>query len=164
MRLIALLLLIAFSSVARAEADIFFEDQLADYILVEKSKRKMKLYNNDKVIRVYTISLGKKPVGAKREQGDNKTPEGHYVISGRKSDSAYHLALQISYPDELDAERAHKKGMDPGNRIMIHGLPDDFGTRKRTRDWTNGCIAVTNGDIEEIWRLVPDDTPIEIRP
>lgn len=163
MRLLALLIAVLFACPAHA-SDIFSEDRLADHIVVEKSKRKMKLYHNDKVIRVYSISLGKKPVGAKRERGDNKTPEGHYIISGRKDDSAYHLALKISYPDELDVERAGRRGVDPGDRIMIHGLPDDFGIRKRPRDWTEGCIAVTNREIEEIWQLVPDGTTIEIRP
>jgi murein L,D-transpeptidase YafK len=146
-------------------APAYAEELLADNILVEKAKRKLTLLRDDKVIKTYRIALGKNPVGAKRRQGDNKTPEGHYIISGRKADSEFHLALQISYPDELDIERAEKQGVDPGDRIMIHGRPPDFESRrKRKRDWTQGCIAVTNREIEEIWNIVPDGTPIEIRP
>ncbi len=135
-----------------------------DYILVEKSKRKMQLYSNNKVIREYNVSLGRNPVGAKRQQGDNKTPEGNYRIISRKSDSMYHLSLKISYPNEQDIEQARIMGVQPGDYIMIHGLPDDYGTRPRPKDWTFGCIAVTNEEIEEIWRLVPDGATIEIRP
>ncbi len=141
------------------------EELLADSILVEKAKRTMTLFHDEMAIRIYTISLGKRPVGPKRQQGDFKTPEGHYFINGRKLNSEYHLALQISYPDELDKERARARGVDAGDRVMIHGRPADFGIRhRRKRDWTFGCIAVTNPEIEEIWRLVPDGTPIEIRP
>lgn len=136
----------------------------ADHILVEKSKRTMKLYSNNKVIREYNISLGKVPIGPKRQQGDNKTPEGNYRIISRKSDSMYHLSLKISYPSEQDKEQSRIMGVEPGDFIMIHGLPADFGTRPRPKDWTFGCIAVTNEEIEEIWRLVPDGVSIEIRP
>ena len=137
---------------------------VADHILVEKSKRTLKLYSNNQTIREYAISLGKDPLGPKQERGDNKTPEGHYRIISRNANSKYHLALEISYPDAQDTERANKSGVDPGDKIMIHGLPEDFNTRKRPKDWTEGCIAVTNEEIEEIWRLVPDGTTIEIRP
>lgn len=136
----------------------------ADHILVEKSKRTMKLYSNNKVIREYHISLGRDPVGPKRQRGDNKTPEGNYRIISRKSDSMYHLSLKISYPDDQDVLQARIMGVEPGDFIMIHGLPADFGIRPRPKDWTFGCIAVTNEEIEEIWRLVPDGTTIEIRP
>ena len=140
------------------------ENQLADRILVEKSKRTLALYAQDKPLKTYHVSLGKYPKGPKRKEGDLKTPEGFYVISGRKANSQYHLALQISYPDDLDTERAHKQGVNPGGRILIHGQPEDYGKRKRRRDWTHGCIAVNNQEIDEIWRIVPDGTPIEIRP
>lgn len=151
------LLVLVFSPGAWAE-------ELADHIVVEKEKHLMTLYNGDKILRTYHITLGKEPHGAKQKEGDLKTPEGFYVISGRRQESLYHLALQISYPDDLDRDRAKRMGVSPGGRIMIHGLPEDFGKRKRPKDWTHGCIAVTNEEIEEIWRLVPDGTPIEIRP
>lgn len=157
-RLLALCLFFVFSSPAIAA------EPLADYIVVEKSKRKMVLMHDGKVIRKYSVMLGKKSVGPKLREGDFKTPEGYYYISGRLANSEYHLALQISYPDELDTERAQKLGLSPGGRIMIHGLPNDYGKRKRKKDWTHGCIAVNNEEIEEIWKLVPDGTPIEIRP
>lgn len=159
MRILAFALLLLFASPALAEEFI-----LADNILVEKSKRRLTLFHDGKKIKTYRIALGKSPIGPKRKQGDNKTPEGHYMISGRLARSEYHLALAISYPDELDIERARKRGVDPGGKIMIHGRPLDWGERKRRRDWTFGCISVSNEEIEEIWRLVPDGTPIEIRP
>jgi len=159
MRLVVLVCLLMCLS-----APVCAEEPLADQILVEKSKRKMKLLHADKTIRVYYVMLGRQPVGPKIMEGDYKTPEGHYIISGRKQNSDYHMALQISYPDELDIERAKSRGVDPGGQIMIHGQPDDYAKRKRRKDWTHGCIAVTNREIEEIWRLVPDGTPIEIRP
>lgn len=142
-------------------------DLVADRIVVHKSKRKMLLLLEGKVIRQYRIGLGQSPVGPKQCQGDSKTPEGLYTISGRNPDSSYHLALQISYPNDADVERASQVGDDPGGDIMIHGLPnddDESGKHRRISDWTAGCIAVTNDEIEEIWRLVPDGTPIEINP
>lgn len=154
--LACLLLLTAATSTADA--------LMADHIVVEKSKRMMKLMAGDSVLRYYRISLGKAPKGPKQREGDLKTPEGVYYISGRLQDSKYHLALQISYPNEQDIENARKLGVKPGGKIMIHGQPDDINERKRPRDWTHGCIAVSDVEIEEIWRLVPDGTPIEIRP
>ncbi len=139
----------------------------ADRIMVNKSKREMLLLRDDKVIRRYKIGLGQSPIGPKERQGDSKTPEGLYTISGRNPASAYHLALRISYPSPADIERARKAGEDPGGDIMIHGLPNGepaSGKHTRTTDWTVGCIAVTNEEIEEIWRLVPDGTPIQINP
>jgi murein L,D-transpeptidase YafK len=142
-------------------------DLAADRIVVHKSKRKMVLLREGKVIRRYGIGLGQSPVGPKQRQGDSKTPEGLYTISRRNPASAYHLALQISYPNDADVERASQVGDDPGGDIMIHGLPnddDESGKHRRMIDWTAGCIAVTNDEIEEIWRLVLDGTPIEINP
>jgi murein L,D-transpeptidase YafK len=107
------------------------------------------------------------PVGPKRCQGDNRTPEGTYRISGRNRHSSYHRSLRISYPDEGDRKRARALGCSPGGDIMIHGLPNGrgaIGALHRMYDWTAGCIAVTNPEIEEIWAAVPDGTEIEIRP
>jgi murein L,D-transpeptidase YafK len=142
-------------------------DFIADAIVVHKSKRQLLLVREGKVIRRYRIGLGQSPLGHKQRQGDSKTPEGLYTISGRNPASNYHLALQISYPNDTDLERASAAGEDPGGDIMIHGLPNDEAKSDRhTRmsDWTMGCIAVTNEDIEEIWQLVPDGTPIQINP
>ena len=142
-------------------------DLTADAIVVHKSKRQMLLLREGKVIRRYKIGLGQSPVGHKQRQGDSKTPEGLYTISGRNPASNYHLALQISYPNDTDLERASAAGDDPGGDIMIHGLPNDetkSDRHTRMSDWTMGCIAVTNEEIEEIWNLVPDGTPIQINP
>ncbi len=142
-------------------------EEQADRIVVNKSKRELLLMREGRVIRRYRIGLGQSPVGPKERQGDSKTPEGLYTISGRNPKSAYHLALRISYPNAADIERARKAGDDPGGDIMIHGLPNNepkSEKRARMTDWTMGCIAVTDEEIEEIWRLVPDGTPIQINP
>jgi murein L,D-transpeptidase YafK len=139
----------------------------ADKIVVNKSKRELLLSRSGKVIRTYRIALGKNPVGPKLRKGDRKTPEGVYSISGRNAASAYHRSLRISYPNAADRIRARRQGVDPGGDIMIHGLPNGqgyVGASHRLIDWTDGCIAVTDAEIEEIWRLVPDGTPIQINP
>lgn len=139
----------------------------ADRILVEKAERRMTLFHGKKVLKTYRISLGKEPVGAKQEQGDHKTPEGNYLIDARNANSNYHLALHVSYPAPRDLEQAQARGVSPGGSIMIHGLPNsmpDFGSLQRLVDWTDGCIAVSNTEMDEIWNLVPTGTPIEIRP
>ncbi len=120
-----------------------------------------------KVIRSYKIGLGKSPRGHKEKQGDNKTPEGIYYISGRNENSAFYRSLKISYPNQNDIENAEKNNLSPGNNIMIHGEPKDPKIAPlwgKKRDWTAGCIAVTNEEIEEIWSLVADGTEIEIKP
>jgi murein L,D-transpeptidase YafK len=143
------------------------QDLRADRIVVNKSKREMLLLRDGKTVRRYRIGLGQSPIGPKEREGDSKTPEGLYTISGRNPASAYHLSLRISYPSAADIERAHKAGEDPGGDIMIHGLPNgEPKSRKHgpMTDWTVGCIAVTDEEIEEIWRMVPDGTPIQINP
>lgn len=139
----------------------------ADKVLVIKSKRVLMLLSRGDIIRTYKVALGKQPTGRKMRAGDKRTPEGTYILDSRNADSRFHLALHISYPNESDVLSAHKRGVTPGGDIMIHGLPADLarvGKLHRLSDWTNGCIAVTNPEIEEIWRLVPDGTPIEIKP
>jgi murein L,D-transpeptidase YafK len=139
----------------------------ADRILVLKSKRRLLLLHHGVVLKSYSIALGSHPRGPKRWEGDGRTPEGLYVIDGRLADSAYHLSLHISYPSEADRERALAAGKDPGGKIMIHGMPERFGYAEPARffgDWTDGCIAVDNTAIEQIWNAVDDGTPIEIRP
>lgn len=138
-----------------------------DSIVVIKHKRLMQLYAGGRVVKEYHVALGKSPVGHKQQQGDNKTPEGLYHIDWRNANSGYHLSMRISYPNEQDVERARERGVNPGSMIMIHGLPNDrpyMVATHRITDWTNGCIAVTNPEIEELWRVVPTGTPIEIRP
>ncbi|MGO1068317.1 L,D-transpeptidase family protein [Lysobacter sp. CA199] len=132
----------------------------ADRIVVDKSERRMQLLRNNMVIRTYPILLGDAPTGPKRQQGDERTPEGNYRISGRNPNSRFHLSLRVSYPDPADRKRASTLGVDPGGDIMIHGgTPAGY-----RRDWTDGCIAVTNEQIEEIWSLVPNGVPIRIDP
>jgi murein L,D-transpeptidase YafK len=142
--------------------------QKADKVVVYKSERKMELLYRGSAIRTYEISLGDSPVGHKEMQGDERTPEGDYVIDYRNPNSHYHLSLHISYPDKKDKESARKKGVKPGGLIMIHGLPNKFAWAAKLfagRDWTDGCIAVNdNNQIEEIWNLVPNGTPISILP
>lgn len=139
----------------------------ADRIVVNKARREMLLYRGAKAIRTYRVALGRTPEGAKLREGDGKTPEGDYIVSGRNPKSKFHLSLRISYPSRADRERAEKAGVTPGGDIMIHGLPkgqEGLGSSHRENDWTEGCIAVTNEEIEEIWRIVKDGTPIRINP
>jgi murein L,D-transpeptidase YafK len=138
-----------------------------DRILVEKARHQMTLLSGEHAIRRYRVALGAGGLARKRRQGDARVPEGLYRIDWRNPASAYHLSLHISYPDAGDLAAAEARGDAPGGNIMIHGLPNGFGVigaLHRHVDWTAGCIAVTDAEIEEIWRLVPDGTPIEIRP
>ena len=142
-------------------------DIRADYILVEKEKRTLALFSHNKEIRRYKISLGGDTKGHKEKEGDEKTPEGIYTIDYRVSNSKFHRALHISYPNEQDIEHAKENNVSPGGDIMIHGIKNGFGWIGRLHrfiDWTDGCIAVSNKEIEEIWSLVPDGTAIEIKP
>jgi murein L,D-transpeptidase YafK len=139
----------------------------ADRIVVLKSQRTLTLLHNGKQLKSYKVALGGDPLGPKTRQGDNKTPEGEYTIDSRNSRSQFHLSLHISYPNAADRERARKLGVNPGGDIMIHGLPPQWasiGAAHRQSDWTLGCIAVTNPEIQEIWALVPVGTRIEIKP
>jgi len=143
-----------------AAPDLAPKSEQADAIRVFKSTRTMELLRDGKVLHAYRIALGDAPVGHKRKQGDERTPEGDYRITYRNPNSRFHLSLRVSYPNQADREQAGKRGVDPGGDIMIHGnTPPGY-----TRDWTDGCIAVTNAQIEEIWRLVPIGTPIRINP
>ena len=140
---------------------------VADRIIVRKAARQLHLYNGGRLLKTYRIALGRNPQGPKEREGDGRTPEGSYVIDSRKRDSAFHRALHISYPNADDRRRARRLGVSPGGAIMIHGLPNgmaSIGAAHAARDWTEGCLAVTNLEIEEIWRVVPNGTRIEIRP
>jgi murein L,D-transpeptidase YafK len=139
----------------------------ADSIVVEKGKRTLTLYQMGVPVRTYRVALGKQPVGPKVKIGDNRTPEGVYSIDFKKPESRFYKALHISYPAAADAERASRLGVLPGGDIMIHGLPPQFaslGQEHRTFDWTEGCIAVTNAEIDEIWRAIPLGAVIQIKP
>jgi murein L,D-transpeptidase YafK len=142
-------------------------DAVADRILVEKSVRRLTLLRNGSALKTYRVALGRAPVGAKEYEGDQRTPEGIYSIDFHKPDSDYHLALHVSYPEQRDIDRAAAQGLSAGSDIMIHGLPNGrgwIGRFHRREDWTAGCVAVTDFEVEEIYRAVPDGTPIEIRP
>lgn len=139
----------------------------ADRIVVHKARRTLRLLQNGKVLRTYKVALGKQPVGAKERQGDMRTPEGLYRIDGRYARSQYHMALHISYPNAADLARARRLGVPPGGDILIHGLPNGQGSVGKAHlqsDWTWGCIAVTDEEIEEIWKLVPNGVVVEIQP
>lgn len=138
-----------------------------DKILIEKEKRKMSLFLKGRLIKAYDIALGFEPVGHKQQEGDGKTPEGTYSISYKNPASQFHKALKISYPNKKDQQNASKLGVSPGDFIMIHGLGKTFGWLGKAhiyKDWTLGCVAVTNEEIDEIYKLTPIGTTVEIRP
>jgi murein L,D-transpeptidase YafK len=141
--------------------------QKADSVLILKKDHVLELLAGGKVIRTYKVALGRGGLSPKQEEGDARTPEGHYVIDSRNADSHYHRALHVSYPSTEDRTRAARLGVSPGGAIMIHGLPNGMGwlgAAHRLYDWTLGCIAVTDDEIDEIWNMVPVGTPVEIRP
>jgi murein L,D-transpeptidase YafK len=142
-------------------------DERAIHILVEKSARQLSLLRDDAILKTYRIGLGSDPVGPKSREGDNRAPEGIYAIDFKNDASRFHLSLRDSYPDANDRAGATAAGVSPGGDIMIHGLPNGLGwlgAALGAYDWTDGCIAVTNAEIEEIWSLVETGTSIEIRP
>jgi murein L,D-transpeptidase YafK len=139
----------------------------ADRIIIHKKARTLELMHTGQVLKTYKIALGGEPIGSKARQGDHRTPEGMYVIDSRNAHSQFHRSLHISYPNAADQERARKLGVSPGGDIFIHGLPNGYGfvgAAHRARDWTDGCVAVTDQEIEEIWTLVDNGTPVEMRP
>jgi murein L,D-transpeptidase YafK len=141
--------------------------QTADSILILKKDHVLELLKGGKVIRTYKVALGRGGLAPKEREGDGRTPEGYYIVDSRNAQSHYHKALHISYPNAEDSKRAAKLGVAPGGAIMIHGLPNGMGwlgAAHRLYDWTLGCIAVTDEEIDEIWDLVPIGTPVEIRP
>jgi murein L,D-transpeptidase YafK len=140
----------------------------ADQVLVKKSQRKMQLLKKGQVIKEYRIALGDNPYGHKLQEGDERTPEGDYVLDWRNPRSNYHKAIHVSYPNERDQDLAKDLGVSPGGMIMVHGMPNYVTSpvvraEYRRRDWTNGCIAVDDPEMDEIWSLVRDGTPIRIQ-
>lgn len=138
-----------------------------DRILIEKSRRQLSIFQNGRRLKTYRVALGRNPIGPKEQEGDDKTPEGVYHIDERKADSDYHLALHLSFPNEQDTAGAVARGISAGSDIEIHGLPNDknwIGPAHRQIDWTAGCIALTDAEIEELWRITPVGTMVEIVP
>lgn len=143
------------------------EFPVADKVVVEKAARKLHLVRNGVAFRTYKIALGIRPIGHKQHEGDFRTPEGRYRLDLRNPDSEFFLSIRISYPSREEAQRARSNGVDPGGSIMIHGqpnVPTHSEAYYRSQDWTNGCIAVSNSDMIDIWLMTGDNTPIEILP
>ena len=141
--------------------------QHADRVVVLKKDRALILYSHGSELKRYKVALGGSPVGPKQRQGDSRTPEGTYTLDFRNAHSQFYKSIHISYPSETDRARARKAGVNPGGDVFVHGLPNGYGSigaAHRFHDWTDGCIAVTDSEIDEIWKLVPNGTPIEIRP
>jgi murein L,D-transpeptidase YafK len=137
-----------------------------DKVIVIKHARSLELLSHGKVVKQYKVALGTEPIGAKTRQGDHRTPEGSYVLDSRNSHSQFYKSLHISYPNAQERARAVSADVSPGGDIYVHGLPNGYGAigaAHRLRDWTDGCIAVTDKEIDEIWELVKNGTPIEIR-
>lgn len=140
---------------------------IADKVVIEKAERKLHLMKDGEAFRTFDIALGIRPLGDKESEGDFRTPEGSYLLDARNPNSDYFLSIHISYPNREDTRLARAKGLSPGGAIMIHGQPN-IPTRSeayyQTQDWTNGCIAVSNSDMIDIWLMTGSNTPIEILP
>jgi murein L,D-transpeptidase YafK len=139
----------------------------ADRVVVLKKERTLQLLRHGKVIKSYKVALGGDPLGPKTRQGDHKTPEGVYTLDSRNAHSQFYKSIHISYPSARDRASARAQGVSPGGDVFVHGLANGYrwlGSSHRMKDWTDGCIAVTNEEIDEIWAAVTDGTPIEIRP
>jgi len=140
---------------------------VADKVVVRKAERKLQLIRDGEAFRTFDVALGVAPSGHKEEEGDNRTPEGTYWLDLRNPRSDYFLSIRISYPNDTDRRTARQKGVDPGGQIMIHGQPNTptySPAYYRQADWTNGCIAVSNSDMIDIWLMTPNRVPIEILP
>jgi murein L,D-transpeptidase YafK len=161
------ILLLAWMSFAVASGLAAKAASQVDRIVIEKHKRTLTLMNGAKILKTYKVALGGQPVGAKDRQGDHKTPEGIYSVDAKNPNSQFYKALHISYPNRADRAHARKLGVSPGGDVEIHGLGSKWGwlgAKHRLTDWTDGCIALTNEEIDEIYPLVKVGTPIEIRP
>jgi murein L,D-transpeptidase YafK len=138
----------------------------ADRVVVYKSERRLELRRGNEVLRTFKVSLGLMPKGHKERAGDFRTPEGRYILNRRNARSDFFLSIQVSYPNDRDVRKARVNGWSPGGSIMIHGLPNQLKREPDyyARDWTDGCIAVSNADMLEIWLLTHNNTPIDILP
>ncbi len=140
---------------------------VATRVLVRKSERRLYLLRGDEILRSYRVALGLNPLGHKEREGDFRTPEGRYHLVRRNPRSDFFLSMKVSYPNDADLRNARRNGWRPGGSIMIHGLPNDprrSAEYYSSQDWTDGCVAVSNSDMVEIWMLVSDNTPIDIEP
>ncbi|MFY9905884.1 MAG: L,D-transpeptidase family protein [Terriglobales bacterium] len=161
--LVAAAILITFWPAAVAQNSSLSVDRLVVY----KRERKLVLLSQGKEVHSYKVALGSEPVGPKSREGDHRTPEGVYVLDSRSPNSHFYKSLHISYPNAKDTAAAKKLGVSPGGDIMLHGLPKKYawlGKAHTLHDWTDGCIAVTDEEMDEIWKLVRVGTPIEIKP
>ena len=141
--------------------------EMADRVVVRKAERRLLLMRGERILRSFDVALGLSPTGPKKREGDFRTPEGNYLLAGRNPNSDFFLAIQVDYPGPDDLRRASEDGVDPGGQIMIHGQPNRPSRPLeyyQSRDWTNGCIAVSNADMVDIWLMTPDNTPIQILP
>jgi murein L,D-transpeptidase YafK len=146
-------------------ADVTPALRTADFVLVDKSERSLTLYADGRPYHtIRGLQFGAEPQGHKRFEGDERTPEGRYTIDYANPDSSYSLSLHIDYPNAADRAYAAARGRSPGGAIFLHGQPNWLPFGRLPGDWTDGCIALSNAEIEELWRTVPDGTPIEIRP
>jgi len=139
----------------------------ADRVVVRKGERRMYLLNGSAVLRSYRIALGLMPAGSKERSGDYRTPEGNYYLTRRNTRSEFFLAIQVSYPNQADMQRARRNRWDPGGSIMVHGLPNSLRHAPdyyANQDWTDGCIALSNADMVEFWLFTHDNMPIDITP
>lgn len=144
-----------------------FSAEKADRVVVVKSEGKLYLYKVNQVLASYSVVFGANPKGHKQQQGDERTPEGRYFLDYKKADSAFHKAIRISYPNAKDIESARKRGVDPGGSVMVHGQKNGFAWASfiaRYFNWTNGCIALANADMDAVWEAVDAGTPIDIKP
>lgn len=139
----------------------------ADLVVVDKSDKRLYLYRQQKLLAAYPVAFGANPVGHKRQEGDERTPEGHYILDLKKANSGYYRSIHISYPNARDIADARRRGVAPGGFVMIHGQKNGFGWAAfltQRFNWTNGCVALSNESMEAVWQAVKVGTPIEIRP
>ena len=167
LRLNLYLLMFLIASPAGAESHAALAAPGVDAVVVSKSERQLRLVSDGETVASYRVSLGREPTGDKIAAGDQRTPEGRYTLDWRNPDSGFYKSIHISYPNQADRKLAQAWGLDPGGSIMIHGLPNqaaEWAFAFEGLDWTQGCIAVNNDAMDEIWARVPAGTPIEIRP
>lgn len=139
----------------------------ADFVLVDKSTNKMYLFQRSEVLKAYDVGFGQNPIGHKVQEGDSRTPEGRYMLTFKNPQSKFYKSIRINYPNQQDIDNALALGVKPGGDIVIHGMPNEVGNYNgpiSPKNWTMGCIAVRNHEMDEIWRLIEPNTPIEIRP
>ena len=147
-------------------ASVSQKTQQADRVVVIKSQHTMTLYSHGTAIKTYKVALGRGGLAPKEKSGDNLTPEGTYILDAKKTNSRFHLAFHVSYPNNADKDRAKKLGVNPGGDVEVHGVQNGLGllgSIQHDFDWTEGCIALSNSEIDEFARLVPIGTPIEIK-